>query len=117
MVAQWLPQVAVPTSTNVPALSLCFPYEEIANRSKLFAKWPELSSRSTVTLSDVEEKMTVRDVFEMSPPIQGLFDYCLYRKPWNYDRFVAFGDECLKKFQVFKFFSENRSFCHVLRFI
>lgn len=96
----------MPTNVTAPALSLCFPYDELAIRDKLFAKWPELKKLEPLHLKDLDSKMMLKDIFEMTPTIRELFTYCLYRTPRSYTRYEKYKAECTQVFNVTKYYSK-----------
>ncbi|KAI1282111.1 hypothetical protein HDE_13210 [Halotydeus destructor] len=100
--------VTIPTNMSAPALSLCFPYQELSDKQKLDDKIPEIRNKSVVKMADLAGKLTIKDMFDMTPKPSGMFDYCMYREPKSYRRHLELnGEKCDERFVISKYYKQQ----------
>lgn len=99
--------ISAPNELKVPALSLCFPYEQIANLKKVKKAIPsiDISNPENITISDLST-LNLEDLFAMTPSERNMTSGCVYRAPGSFKRLEQTGS-CEGIFNITKFFKQK----------
>lgn len=96
-----------PSKLKIPSISLCFPYEQIADLKELEKLLPSIAGRDpeNITINDLST-LNLEHLFKMTPSEKNMTSACGYRIPGSFKRLEQKGS-CDGVFNVTKFFKQK----------
>lgn len=99
-------KVVVPDNLTCPALSVCFPYDQLISRAHLSQVLPHLDNKEVLKLADLET-LSIQQLFEMTPePIDDLLTGCIFRSPNSFSQNVLTVN-CTSVITITKFYKQQ----------
>ena len=91
--------IQVEQKIQMPALSACFYYPPLlSHRHPIFRYFRRIKE---LEILDTEPVLTLANIFDMTPDVNGLLAKCYYRVPKSYGRYA---ENCHKFFNLSKYF-------------
>lgn len=91
-----------------PSLAVCIYYPKLLNRTSLSTmmktKRIENLNSTSLELQDVESFLTIKDIFELTPPAEDLLEECIHRIPGRFDLWAKNSEGCKEVYDVEKYF-------------
>lgn len=103
--------VSAPTVTQMPALSLCFPFTKILDIDQLDKHHPALADKlydEKLAITDTENVLTIQDIFDMTPKETAVVKSCKYRIPHRYPlQQLNNSVDCAQTFKVARYYKQQ----------
>lgn len=95
--------IQVEKKIKMTALSVCLYYPSVLRHSD--AKYSDFRKFDPLHIRDTENKLTLEDIFGMTPRAEDVLSKCSYRVPEEMDLFKGGRERCNKYFEVRKYFT------------
>lgn len=95
--------IQVKETIQMTALSVCLYYPSILNHSD--PKYSSFRRIDALHIRDTEKKLTLKDIFHMTPGSEEVLSGCSYRLPKELDLFKGDGKICREHFTVSRYYT------------
>ena len=99
--------VKMPEKLEAPAVSLCIRLGDLVKTDDGLWSYKMNNTRRQEHLEKVKETMTLKDIFEKTPPTTNLILNCLHRLPFSYEVMELNGTDCSDLFNITKYFVQE----------
>ena len=94
-------------SLNPPDLSVCIRYVEILKKGGLTKEQDQLPDKRAV-IRAIQANVTIKRIFQDTPPAEDILSGCLYKKPNSYVNYVyQEPGPCFEMFSVSRFYTQE----------
>lgn len=95
--------IQVKKTIQMTALSVCLYYPSVLSHSD--SRYSELRKMDPLHIRDTEKKLTLEDIFQMTPGAEEVLTKCSFRLPNEFDLFKGDRKMCREHFTVSKYFT------------
>ena len=99
--------VTMPDKLEAPAVSLCIRVGDLIRGDDGLWSYEMNPIRIVKHLGNVIETMTLKEIFEKTPPTTNLISSCLHRHPFSYQVIESNATDCNDLFNITKYFVQE----------